>query len=334
MFDSLLNDEIPDVPGLKPGYGRKNTARAWMRFQCHRHSQAITAFSSAAVILIAVASGLFIHYGQSGNKQLADDIIPAEGQVVLKLSSGESIALDTVEDGDTRLLKDGVLLDSESSELNYSFTGPSEELEFHELTLSKGKSHSVTLSDGTRVFLNSGSTLRYPVAFGEDSRTVELSGEAYFDVAREEKRPFVVHTSRFDVTVKGTAFDVCAYEEDPTATTTLVRGSVGVDEVTLEPGKQFRKDVVSGESNVVEVDTEEYTCWKDNVMILRHTAMDNIMKKLQKRYDFDYELSEAASKENFSGNLPLNENLSVILDQLCAVSDLSFSIEKGHVRVE
>lgn len=312
------------------------TLKAWLglQFRLKGRKALIIGASAAAVFLAAFL--LILPIGDSDEQLTAQyqDIAPVEGEVTLKLSSGEVIAIDKQEES---LLEtsDGVIIDTRKAELSYENIAPtSVESAMNELSIGKGRTHCLTLHDGTKVHLNSGSTLQYPVQFTGDERLVTLVGEAFFDVAADKEHPFIVRTASYDVRVLGTAFNVCAYPDDAISETTLVRGTVNVADNVLTPGTQYRYDADSGESSTVEVDTEIYTSWMEDCMVLRQTSLNEILGRLQRRFDFVYSISERAEAERFNGKIPMNVNLSVILDQLCAASDLSYSIDNGKLTIE
>ncbi len=312
------------------------TLKAWLglQFRLKGRKALIIGASAAAVFLAAFL--LILPIGDSDEQLTAQyqDIAPVEGEVTLKLSSGEVIAIDKQEES---LLEnsDGVIIDTRKAELSYENIAPtSVESAMNELSIGKGRTHCLTLNDGTKVHLNSGSTLQYPVQFTGDERLVTLVGEAFFDVAADKEHPFIVRTASYDVRVLGTAFDVCAYPDDAISETTLVRGTVNVADNVLTPGTQYRYDALSGESSIAEVDTEIYTSWMEDCMVLRQTSLNEILGRLQRRFDFVYSISERAEAERFNGKIPMNVNLSVILDQLCAASDLSYSIDNGKLTIE
>jgi hypothetical protein len=326
---------------------------AWRKVWFAYYKRQISAV--AAVVLLLLSISLFIPFGteEERSETTAELILPATDNIILKTSKGMSLMIDSLENVDTLLQgvsldKDGIVYSASSSEIaDNSSSGSievdkgmsgdsrtdSKEIEYNELFVPKGRVFSIRLSDGTRVWLNSESYIKYPVNFAEERREVILSGEAYFDVKKDKERDFVVRTSGYSVNVLGTKFNVRAYENDEVISTTLVEGSVALNtdetsEFRISPGEQFAFERGTGTISVSKVDVHLYTSWINNQLIIRSNTLWDILKVLQRRYDVDVFFSdEAAKHEQYSGEVPLNDNLNVILDQISKVSDIEFQIE-------
>ena len=156
---------------------------------------------------------------------------------------------------------------SDGNTLIYDAGEKGVQVEYHTIRVPRGGEYNLQLADGTKVYLNAGSSLRYPVRFTGKRREVTLSGEGYFEVAKDSTQPFVVRAGDVDVRVLGTAFNVNAYPEKETVATTLVEGRVQVNYKTgqqvIQPGMQLVYDKQNGKVDVSVVDTEVYTSWKD-----------------------------------------------------------------------
>ena len=190
---------------------------------------------------------------------------------------------------------------------------------YNRVATPRGGEFRITLADGTQVWLNAESELSYPVAFAGGRREVELRGEAYFEVARDAARPFIVKTAAMDVRVLGTSFNVCAYPEEQ-AQATLVEGSVAVDdgreERVLEPGEQLSRDV-DGTVAVRKVDTEAYGEWRNRRFVFEDDLLGTVLGKLERWYDVEFFIQQASLEElRFTGNLPKYENLEEVLRKL------------------
>lgn len=331
--DSSFNQHIRELKSI-------DTARSWRSFLWKRHRKTIVLLSSsvAAILIIVITVVPMLTGARQEHSQLAD-ILPSQSAVTLKLSTGEHIALE--EQNLPTSLPQGISIDTDAGNISYTADIiSSDTLSYDELSLAKGRAYSVSLSDGTKVFLNSESTLKYPVSFVGNERRVILTGEAYFEVSPDEHKPFIVETSQYDIKVLGTKFNISSYPDEVISATTLVSGMVMVmgqtDSVSevLAPGQQYRYDADNHISSISEVNTEDYISWIDNELIMRKMNLQEILNRLERRYDFTYSISEKAQGESFSGRIPLNENLSIILDQLCSVSDLTYLIEENHVTIQ
>ncbi|HUH46526.1 MAG TPA: FecR domain-containing protein, partial [Arenibacter sp.] len=218
-----------------------------------------------------------------------------ENAIILKLGDGE-VRKIAVEDLKTITnSKGGILGKQKGSQLDYSYSPKTEELIYNELSVPYGQKFSLILSDGTNVYLNAGSSLKYPVKFIEgEPRQVHLKGEAFFDVAHDLEHPFVVANEGMNIRVLGTKFNVSAYPEDREINTVLVEGSVslyGPDEkydeersAILEPGYKAEWDRFYKSVTYEKVDTELYTGWMDGKLVIRKMPFDDILKKLQRQY--------------------------------------------------
>ena len=173
--------------------------------------------------------------------------------------------------------------------LNYQVedTSTCAETTYNEITVPRGGEYKVTLSDGTRIWVNSESYIRFPVVFQGDERRIWVAGEVFLEVAKDAERPFIVNTEKLDVKVLGTRFNVRAYPDEKCVQTTLVEGCVQVDNsrgevAVLHPSEQLVYDVRDGNHEVREVDTELYVSWKDGVYVFVSQRLEDIMSLISK----------------------------------------------------
>lgn len=327
-----------------------DTEQNWNRFWWRANrGRFISAASVAASLLIAAAVSFVLLFDKEEVPSIAEvvNIMPSQGAVVLKLASGEVVDIDSSKRIENRI--EGVKIDKETGEISYEEVkekvsedrerGLDSKVDMNELTIPKGRSYSVVLSDGTKVWLNALSKLSYPVTFSKRERRVVVDGEAFFEVSKDISRPFVVETSDYNIKVLGTKFNVNSYNNEDYVATTLVEGSVeipgvGAPSVKIVPGEQFRKSRADGSTVVEPVDTDMYTSWIDNNLRMNGTTLNDILKVIKRRYDVEILfVDKEVGEERFSGKIPLNDNLGVILEQLSRVSNIKFEFESNMLKV-
>lgn len=298
----------------------------------------------AAAVVLPIVLGMLVYWRV---ETLARKVMPVVE--IVSLTPGQKKAILTFDDGSKMglgdaiegkiVLNEGVCLKIDSTGLRYNFKEASEVIKMNELFVPRKGEYNLTLSDGTRVFLNSDSKLTYPVAFGDGQREVILEGEAYFDVVKDEKRPFVVKTGDLSVRVLGTAFNVKNYPGDLRLEATLVRGRVkileGDQEMLLEPGEQARLDRSSGKMNKMQVNTALYTSWKDGLFIFERERLEDILTTLARWYDVNifYQCS-TVKDELFTGDLKKYENINEHLKMLEMTTDVKFEIHENTITVK
>lgn len=206
----------------------------------------------------------------------------------------------------------------------------------HKLVIPKGCEYKLLLADGTRVWMNAGSELSYPVAFDSVSREVTLKGQAYFEVAKSTV-PFIVKTERMDVRVLGTSFDVMTYEDEPMVQVTLEEGKVqihtGMRESVLVPGEQAV--FVRGDStlSVQQVNTESYTGWRNGEFIFDNESFASVGRKLSRWYDMDVVIDERLQSESLNGSLKRYESIQEFLNILQLTDKIEVIYHDGQVEI-
>lgn len=193
------------------------------------------------------------------------------------------------------------------------------EIVYHTLRVPAGADYQVTLADGTKVWLNCESTLRYPVEFGDEKREVYLDGEGYFEVNKATEWPFIVNAEQMQEKVTGTKFNVKSYSTEPIVHTTLVEGSVWAytdqTQVQLTPSEQFRYNKETGKTSVQKVDTELYTGWIEGMFVFRNQRLEDVMNDLARWYNMTIFYSTAETKEiRISTNLNRYKNIDDLLE--------------------
>lgn len=299
-------------------------------------------WSIAASIILLV--GLFVGRTINGvrdiheEQELAKSVMqPGTSKAILMMADGKEVVLEQGQNLNI-LLNERVRVATSSQGIVYEEYGKGMVTEeYNKLTTPVGGEYSLVLSDGTKVFLNADSELKYPVEFSDGKRIVDLKGEAYFEVHKDSLRPFIVRINGAEVTVLGTSFNVNTYGDDGQIYTTLVNGSVRVSSVkngqaeVLKPGMQSVMDVQSGQLTVREVDVEPYVAWREGRFVFRAMTLDLIMRQLQRWYDFEvfYQNPELKDYE-FRGVIKRDMDLDKVLSVIKVTTNVDFEV-KGKV---
>ena len=298
--------------------------------------------SAAASIMVVFSLSLFlwINGEDSGQKNTEVPAPQRKGQVELILSSGERMVLgtDSLRLGDR--VEAGMLRDSlrKLSYLQAPAGQDGQEEIFNTLVIPVGGLYELELSDGTRVWLNSVSQLRYPVQFTGKERKVYLSGEAYFDVKTDSLRPFVVESEGMDVRVYGTEFNVTAYRDEKLRTT-LVQGKVGIKvdgekELLLRPGQMAEYDAQTKHLEVQEVNTYLYTAWIEGTFAFKDETIEEIMGRLSRWYDLNvFYANEEVKKQLYDGIIPQVKDFEDVLRMIEGTATIHFEIKGNTVIV-
>ena len=289
-------------------------------------------WGAAAVLLLVVCVSLFIKKGEQAVVPVAiQTILPGSHKATLFMENGEEIELS---DSVRMSIEQGIIASNNQLEYGDSVKELASGY-YHVLKIPRGGEYRLKLSDGTIVYLNSDSELRYPVNFSATSREVELRGEAFFEVLTDPQRQFVVNAEQVRVRVLGTSFNVNTYDKNYIETV-LVKGRVGLQmegntqEWQIKPNELARYDRKNKTMEVKEVDTELFTAWIRGEFRFDNTSVEEIFTILQRWYHIDvFYTNDAVRREVFTGKLPRFENLQVILDLMENVSPLHFE-RKGN----
>ena len=261
-------------------------------------------------------------------------IQPGCSQAVLVLDDGRKVFLKEEEEGVISEDKE-ITVTGEKDRLVYtSSEGKNvDEIRFNELEVPRGGEYKVRLADGTLVYLNSATRMKYPVKFDEKERKVYLSGEAYFEVAKDPERPFFVEMEGVEVRVYGTSFNVNTHQEGDIQTV-LVKGSIGVKvlssgmESMIRPGQMAEFKQGNTKVDVKDVNVAVYTDWKDGIFRFENQRLEDILTVLSNWYDVDVFYQTASVKElHFSGYMERYKDVSVILEAITLSTGVTFSIQ-------
>lgn len=301
--------------------------------------------AAAAMLLMSLSVGLYFIASRywrpdAVERRLANyknDIpAPTDKAAILTLASGRQIDLGKTKErelmdslGSAAIrLSDGELIYQEQ----HGEKGGRGALKYHTLTIPRGGSHQLTLADGTRVYLNSASVLKFPASFSAlNERRVELTGEAYFVVKHNARQPFRVQTASQLVEDIGTEFNVRNYGDEEMSRMTLVEGSAMVNGKLLVPGE--RANVLRNKIAVTKADLDEDLAWKNNDFNFNGETIPGIMKILARWYEIEVRYEAQAGKELYYGRISRNKNISEVLTMLEDAQGVHFKIEGRRVTV-
>lgn len=312
--------------------------------------------AAAAVILIPFSIGTYFMFSSKSPKQeivnteptktqIKNDIAPGGNKAVLTLADGSTIVLDSASNGTISQQGNIKVQKLDNGLLAYTKNGQqvteNDEAFFNTITTPRGGQYQVTLADGTEVWLNAASSIRFPVVFTGTERKVEITGEAYFEVAKNKTMPFKVKATSSEIEVLGTHFNVNAYDDEASIKTTLLEGMVKVSvpalagnqsQKFLQPGQQagINKE---GKINVMDnADTEEAVAWKNGRFQFKSTDLKTILRQISKWYDVDVEYKGNVNL-HFTGQLTRNENVSKVFEQLALTGEVHFRIDGKRIIV-
>lgn len=347
LFNRLLDGERE--AGVMRELRKYDTQRAFRQFasRVHTRKRFIGFYLRvAAACAIPLILGVWI-YWRTTPRDVAVEVPLAQSAIIT--TPGVKKAVLTLEDGMKMALGDAIeeeIVSTEGARLKIDSTGliyhagiAKDTLKMNKLYVPRRGEYNLTLSDGTRVFLNSDSRLIYPVTFGKGKREVILQGEGYFDVAKDAARPFLVRTDDMTVRVLGTSFNLKCYPGDTRVEATLVCGSVevvgGEREMLLAPGEQACLNRGSGKMEKAKVNTTLYTSWKDGLFIFERERLEDILTILSRWYDVVIFYRRTDVKDDlFTGDLRKYDNIEEHLKMLEMTTNVQFEISGNTIIVK
>ncbi|HWK03827.1 MAG TPA: FecR family protein [Puia sp.] len=306
-----------------------------------RRKRLIRGLSVAAVLLLSLGSVyLFSRLGKKSVQPaaVAKYLAPGGNRAVLILGDGTRITLDSAVNGLVAQQGGVRVVKTATDELSYQATaGTGGGVSYNTMETPRGGQYRLSLPDGTRVWLNSASSIRYPSAFVGKDRSVELSGEAYFEVAKDSKKPFLVRARNMEVQVLGTEFNLMAYADEEEVQTTLVTGAVEVvkdrQRQQVRPGQQAAWADGSSSFRIGQADLKSVLAWKDGFFRFDNGGIAAIMRQIARWYDVEVVYEGAPPAEQFYGFLPRQEYASQILDALELTHNVHFRMEGKRIVV-
>lgn len=269
-------------------------------------------------------------------------ILPGGNKAYLTLANGSRIVLDDAQTGKLATRPGVTVSKTGNGMLVYHFSNSNNNMgaattpEFNTITTPRGGQYQVVLEDGTRVWLNAASSIKFPQAFTGATREIELSGEAYFEVAKNKAKPFIVQANGTKVQVFGTHFNINAYGDNNNVTTSLLEGSVrmssGSSAVMLMPGQQGDAALNGAAIKVSQADIQQTMAWKNGLFIFRDLNITEVMKQVGRWYDVDVEYRDDEVKNNeFGGTISKYKNINELLDVMVLTRSIHYKIEGRRV---
>ncbi|MCR8557194.1 FecR domain-containing protein [Mucilaginibacter sp. BJC16-A38] len=312
-------------------------------------------FVAASVIFLLIASSSLFFYLKHDNSYLLtkdkarslikNDIAPGGNKALLTLANGSKIALDDAADSVLAKQTGVKIAKTAHGQLIYTVENSSSDsktsaqLAYNTVETPKGGQYQVDLPDGSKVWLNASSSLRYPTNFTGDVRSVELTGEAYFEVVKNPKKPFRVVSSSQVIEVLGTHFNISSYTDETSVKTTLLEGSVKVlstktnQSKLLKPGEQSNINYSNNSFSVQQVNTEEVVAWKNGYFLFVDEDLKSIMSKFARWYNVDVEYQGNVDNLRFGGIVSRSKGLSQALKIIEQTGNVKIKIEGRRVTI-
>jgi len=299
-------------------------------------------YAAAAAVISLVASIYLLRRPAvpppaSKDISIKNDVLPGGNHAVLTLANGKQIILDSIGSGSLGMQGSARVTKIDAGSLSYqSTTGDPSKVFYNAIATPAGGQYQVTLADGTVVWLNALSSLKFPTSFNGRERSVEVTGEAYFEVAKDPSRPFIVHVNDAAVEVYGTHFDIMAYHNEGALETTLLEGSIrfrnaGKD-VLLKPGQQSRLLPDKQIQLLNDVNLDQVVAWKNGMQSFNSADILTIMRQVERWYDIQVEYKGNITARKFSGDIPREAKLSELLNMF-KVNKIHFEIDAAHKKM-
>jgi transmembrane sensor len=301
-------------------------------------------YAVAASLILILTAGYFLLWNDQVSAPLAteqpqpaNDILPGTDKATLTLADGRTIVLEEQAIGNISLESGTNIIKKDSGQIAYNTNqGSQGEMVYNTLIIPKGGQYQITLSDGTKVWINAASILRYPVVFSGMERTIELTGEAYLEVVHDPQRPFHVKSANQDVTVIGTRFNISAYRDDALVKTTLLEGKIKLstesNNIIVKPGQQYITDATGDIALNKKAHVETAVAWKNGVFSFKDEKIENILKQISRWYDAEI-VYEGKVDHHFNGEISRKLPVSKVLNLLEKTGRVHFDIEGKKIKV-
>lgn len=346
IFDELVKVNIASTSAMHSFDKIKVKMQLLSRINHQEKSKSAFNFPNflkiAAVLMIAL--GTWFIFQNDSNPVLSDDILqPASEAITLEMEDG-SVQILNLSTSTSIKNADGKIVGSSSKDgLVYNNEEKNEKPTYNTLKIPYGKKFQLKLSDGTKVFLNAGTTLRFPTFFpSQANRTVFLNGEGFFDVAKDKNKPFNVSTQAVNVEVLGTKFNVNGYENEEQTDVVLVEGKVGLlpndvaknEVVHLTPG--FKGTILKGKSaiSVKKVNVKPHIAWMSGTLVFKNAKFENIVKTLEREYNVTIVVKDQTLNSEIFNATFVNESIESLLKHLSESYPIKYSIKNNVIYIE
>lgn len=355
LFEKVTNPHFVD-PELK-SFSASNKELAWQKIEeATKLKGAITPrrkdrkmLRYAAIIAFALVSVTLTvyqfkqkgHHSEGSSQLVHNDISPGGNKAVLTLADGTKIVLDEAKNGRLAQQQNVVITKAKDGQLIYDLSQSGDrtsgEATYNTIATPRGGQYQLILPDGTNVWLNSTSSLKFPAVFKGNERRVELSGEAYFEVAKDKAKPFYVSAKDMEVKVLGTHFNIAAYSDEDNVRATLLEGSVKVNRGTMEslilPGQEALATSGQKGFTVRQADTEKAVAWKNGYFLFRDESIESLMTTISRWYDMDVYYDGEMQDKIYGGKFSKTSNLSELLKSLELTGTIKFKVEGRRITV-
>lgn len=358
LLTELLNSVYEQEQGITPAeYSSQDAFKeVWARLQDEADKVSAPVipltsrrqwwkYAAAAIVVLAVGLGIYQWRGskvsepvaRQQNKTIDDGIVPGGNKAMLKLADGSVIALNDAENG--MLTKQGgaKVLKLADGELVYETDNKQAGAGvFNTIITPRGGKYQLMLPDGSKVWMNAASSLRYPTVFDGETREVFLAGEAYFEIAHNPAQPFHVRVNDMQVEVLGTHFNIMAYENEAANAVTLVEGAVNVStpvqQMRLKPGQQVLQESNGNMNMLSDVNVQQVLAWKNGYFQFNSERLDRLMRQIERWYDVSVVYAGTVPDRKFGGKISRSSPLGDVLKAL-ELSDVKFKVEGKTITV-
>lgn len=335
LESEILQTILRKTREMPPQKGRFFQMKTWYKI------------TAAASIILVISLAVFLSQPSNNQnveevvvKSTGSDLAPGGNKAILTLADGSEIILDSMGAGTLSTQGNVNVIKLNDGQLAYNLSGKNKEGEiiFNTVSTPKGGQYQLVLSDGTKVWLNAASSLRFPASFSGNDRKVELTGEGYFEVAANKNKPFKVISNNMEVTALGTEFNINAYKDESALTTTLLEGSVKVDydhkSTLLVPGEQA---LIRDQANEIvvskDLDINAIIAWKNGIFHFAQADIKAIMRELSRWYDVDVIFEDNVPDTKFDGKIYRNVNASEVF-RILEAGGIEFTIIGKKVIVQ
>jgi hypothetical protein len=340
QFDKITSRE--NVKKNRAEFEQFNPEEDWgkldRRLSGSKHLIHWLGYAAAVLLPVGIALWAFLNSDTlfTAEQQLANEFALESGEVEIKMHDGEIYAIAK----DTAIARRDLNILVDSANIIYNIEKAPEELKYNTIRIPKGKQYQLSLSDGTKVWLNADTRFKYPLAFVGNKREVYIeNGEVYFDVAKNKEKPFVVHFNNRQVRVLGTQFNIKAYEENNTDLVTLAEGSIQIDSdnssVELVPNQQA---VISKNDLHMKINTVEasiYSAWKNKRFLYKQERLEEIMNDLARFYNIKvFYRNQEVKEQVFTLRLSQEDKFETILENFELTGKVQFEINRNNIIIQ